>query len=231
MKKLNGKWAFVTGSSRGIGQQIAKGLANHGCNIILHGRKMENTKETIELLKQYDVEVDAVGGELTSQEDIRKIIDYINSKYQIDILYNNAGIQNKYEDIFNHGTDVWQQVFHINLFSLSEFCNAFAPKMKERGYGRIINLSSGIRDIPQMAPYSASKAAVDKYTQDLAFELKDTNVLVNYIDPGWLRTDLGGEWAPNDVTTVLPGILVPALLEDNGPSGQGFSAQDFKETE
>jgi 3-oxoacyl-[acyl-carrier protein] reductase len=107
-------------------------------------------------------------------------------------------------------------------------CNAFAPDMKARKYGRIVNLTSGIKDIPQLAPYSVSKAAVDKYSRDLAAELQGTNVLVNYLDPGWLKTDLGGPNAENEVETVLPGALVPALLEDHGPSGRLFAAQDYK---
>jgi 3-oxoacyl-[acyl-carrier protein] reductase len=79
-----------------------------------------------------------------------------------------------------------------------------------------------------LVPYSVSKAAVDKFTCDLAAELRGTNVLVNYLDPGWLKTDLGGPNADNAVETVLPGALVPALLEDNGPTGQFFAAQDYK---
>jgi NAD(P)-dependent dehydrogenase (short-subunit alcohol dehydrogenase family) len=100
--------------------------------------------------------------------------------------------------------------------------------MVERGYGRIVNISSGIKDIPQLVPYSASKAAVVKYTSDLAAELAGSNVLVNALNPGWLRTDLGGPYAPLDVTTVLPGALVPALLPDFGPSGKVFEAQDYE---
>ncbi len=228
MKKLQGKWAFVTGSSRGIGQQIAMGLASHGCNVIVHGRKEGNTNKTISLLKDYDIKIDAVYGELTNIEDIKRMIKEIKSKYHIDILYNNAGIQNKWKDIWDLTIDEWKDVFQINLFSMVQLNNAFIPDMKKKGYGRVINLSSGIKDIPQMAPYSASKAAVDKYTKDLAFELKDTNILVNALDPGWLRTDLGGEYAPNKVESVLPGALVPALLDDNGERGHIFSAQDYR---
>ncbi len=121
----------------------------------------------------------------------------------------------------------WLRVFQINLFAMVQFCTAFAPGMKERGFGRIINLTSGIKDIPELTPYSVSKAAVDKYSRDLAYELRGTNVLVNILDPGWLKTDLGGTNADHDVETVLPGALVPALLADNGPTGQFYAAQDY----
>jgi NAD(P)-dependent dehydrogenase (short-subunit alcohol dehydrogenase family) len=100
--------------------------------------------------------------------------------------------------------------------------------MKRRGYGRIVNVTSGIKDTPNLAPYGVSKAAVDKYTSDLAAELKDSNVLVNRLDPGWLKTDLGGPDAMYPVEDVLPGALVPALLDDNGPSGELFAAQDYR---
>ncbi|HTX91430.1 MAG TPA: SDR family NAD(P)-dependent oxidoreductase, partial [Anaerolineales bacterium] len=102
---------------------------------------------------------------------------------------------------------------------------------KERSYGRIVNLTSGIRDVPNLAPYSVSKAAVDKYSCDLAAELRGSNVLVNFLDPGWLRTDLGGPNGEHEVETVLPGALVPALLDDNGPSGRFYSAQDYRDLE
>jgi NAD(P)-dependent dehydrogenase (short-subunit alcohol dehydrogenase family) len=149
----------------------------------------------------------------------------------VDILYNNAAIQNRWKTVWDIGWDEWLQTFKVNLFAMVALCNAFAPEMKRRGFGRIINLSSGIKGIPQLAPYSVSKAAVDKYTCDLAAELRGTNVLVNCLDPGWLRTDLGGPHAENAVETVLPGALVPALLEDYGPSGQSFAAQDYRHME
>jgi NAD(P)-dependent dehydrogenase (short-subunit alcohol dehydrogenase family) len=108
-------------------------------------------------------------------------------------------------------------------------CNAFVPQMVQRNYGRVVNLTSGIKDIPQLAPYSVSKAAVDKYTRDLAAELRGTHVLANMLDPGWLSTDMGGPNAQHTVDTVLPGALVPALFDDDGPSGEFFAAQDYRE--
>lgn len=224
-----GKWALVTGSSRGIGQQIALGLASYGCNVIVHGRTESGTEKTLELLTKYKVETYRVAGDLETDEGVLAVIDgVIRGPGYVDILYNNAAISNTPTPIFGFTMDEWLKTFRVNLFAMIRLCNAFAPGMRERGYGRIVNLTSGIADQPDLAPYSVSKAAVDKYSRDLAFELKDANVLVNYIDPGWLKTDLGGSNAWHEVETVLPGALIPALLEDNGPTGRFYSAQDFK---
>lgn len=229
MKLLENKWALVTGSSRGIGQQVALGLARRMCNVILHGRVENNTAETLQKLKAYDIQTRVVTGDLGSAQSVDDIIRKVNAgPGTVDILYNNAAIQNQWKPVWEISHDEWLQCFQINFFSMIALCNAFAPEMKRRGYGRIINLSSGIKDIPQLAPYSASKAAVDKYSRDLAAELEGTNVLVNCLDPGWLKTDLGGPNADYAVESVLPGALVPALLEDHGPSGRIYAAQDYK---
>ena len=225
---LAGRWALVTGSSRGIGQQIALGLANHKCNVIIHGRMLEGTELTRALLEPMGVGTLAVAGDLATEAGVTAVVAGIaDSPGYVDILYNNAAIQNPWKEIWDISMQEWLVAFQINLFAMIQLCNAFAPQMKARGYGRIINLTSGIRDTPQLAPYSVSKAAVDKYTQDLAAELRGTNVLVNTLDPGWLKTDMGGENAPGTVESVLPGALVPALLPDYGPSGRFYAAQDF----
>jgi NAD(P)-dependent dehydrogenase (short-subunit alcohol dehydrogenase family) len=232
MKLLENKWALITGSSRGIGQQIAIGLAQRKCNVIVHGRTESNAAQTIQLIKPYGIQTRIVSGDLGRAEDLQAIIHAVKAEPgAVDILYNNAAIQAKWKPIWEFTEQEWLDIFRINLFAMIALCNAFAPEMKERGYGRIINLTSGIKDIPQLVPYSVSKAAVDKYSRDLAAELRGTNVLVNYLDPGWLRTDLGGPNADTAVETVLPGALVPALLENDGPTGRFYAAQDYKELE
>jgi 3-oxoacyl-[acyl-carrier protein] reductase len=232
MKSLENKWSLITGSTRGIGQQIVLGLAQHKCNVIVHGRTKEHTTETVEQLKAYGIRTYVVAGDLETEKAVSSIVNQVKAgPGVVDVLYNNAAIQNRWKPIWEISPKEWLQTFQINLFALVELCNAFAPEMKQRGFGRIINLSSGIKDIPQLAPYSVSKAAVDKYTRDLAAELRGTNVLVNGLDPGWLKTDLGGPQAPNNVDVVLPGALVPALLEDHGPSGQIYTAQDYRLSE
>ncbi|MBN1699752.1 MAG: SDR family oxidoreductase [Spirochaetales bacterium] len=229
MKKLTGKWALVTGSSRGIGRQIAVGLGRLGCNVYVHGRKIEHTEATVSQLETLGVETTAVAAELSSEDEIAALTDAIIKKTGgVDILYNNAAVMSAWGAVWEIPEEEWKRVFRINLYAVVRLCNVFAPIMKKRGYGRIVNLTSGIKDQPELAPYSVSKAAVDKYSKDIAFELKDDNVLVNLLDPGWLRTDLGGPDAWFDVETVLPGALVPALLEDNGPTGELFQAQRYK---
>ena len=228
-KKLNGKWALVTGSSRGIGQQLAMGLAAEGANVIVHGRKVENTTATMELLESYGVKTFAVGGDLGTKAGVDEMIAEVRAISEtIDILYNNAGIGSGAKPIFEFLQDDWNRVFQVNLFAMVEICNAFVPGMMARGWGRVVNVSSGIKDQPNLVPYSVSKAAVDKYSQDLAFAANPQGVLVNFMDPGWLKTDLGGPNAFNDVEDVLPGGMVPVLLEDDGASGQLFRAQDYR---
>jgi 3-oxoacyl-[acyl-carrier protein] reductase len=232
MKMLENKWALVTGSSRGVGRQIALGLAQRKCNVIVHGRTKQNVAETLRLLKACEMQTHVVVGELSSRKGIDAIVGGVKAgPGHVDILYNNAAIQNEWNSIWKITLEEWQAIFQVNVFAMVALCTAFAPAMKRRGYGRIINLTSGVRDIPQLAPYSASKAAVDKYSSDLAAELQGTNVLVNYLDPGWLRTDMGGPNADHSVETVLPGALVPALLDDHGPSGRFYAAQDYRELE
>lgn len=229
MNNIKDKWALVTGSSRGIGQQIAIGLAKLGCNVVVHGRSKDNAQETFEQVKALGVACHAVHGELDSADGVEGIIGSVKElNVDIDILYNNAAINNTPTPIFDFTYHEWLKTFQVNLFSVVLLCNAFVPAMKARGWGRVVNMTSGIADQPQLAPYSVSKAAIDKFTKDLAFECKDHNVLVNHVDPGWIRTDLGGPDAWEPVESVIPGVLVPALLSDNGPTGRFYAAQDFK---
>ncbi len=231
MKSLEGKWALITGSSRGIGQQVAIGLAERKCNIIVHGREKAHLNNTLNMLSKYKVKVHFVVGDLATEEGVNSVIKGVKTgSISLDILYNNAAIMNKWKPVWEITKQEWLETFQVNLFAMIALCNAFAPDMKKRGYGRIINVTSGIKDTPNLAPYSVSKAAVDKYTRDLAAELKETNVLVNCMDPGWLKTDLGGPKADHEVETVLPGALIPVLLDDNGPSGKLYSAQEFRDS-
>ncbi len=225
---IKGKNVLITGASRGIGQQIAIACAKEGCNLILHARKLENLKETITLVLKYETDIETVEAELSDMAQVEKMIEDVNEVADVDILYNNAAIMTPWvDDVWSCPTTDWELSFATNVYALVRLCNAFAPKMIENGYGRIINTTSGIAGTPQLAPYGASKSAVDKFTADIACKLEGTGVLANTLDPGWLRTDLGGPDADHDVTSVIPGALVPAKFENDGPSGTMVVAQEY----
>lgn len=228
MIQIKGKNALITGSSRGIGQQIAIGLAKLGCNVIIHGRSSDSCRNTLDLLKAYDVHVYCVSGELSSEKLVNKLINEVkNLNIPIDILYNNAAIGSQHrEDFWAHSWEDWIETYKINVVALYSLCAAFIPAMIKNGFGRVVNTSSGIMNQPELAPYGASKWAVNKLTDDLAFKLKDTGVRINTIDPGWIRTDMGGQNADHPVEAVIPGALHPILIDQDGPNGELFSAID-----
>jgi len=132
------------------------------------------------------------------------------------------------QDFWGHTWEDWSESFQVNVMAMYSLCAAFMPGMIERGFGRVVNVTSGIMDQPELAPYGASKWAVNKLTDDLAVKLAGTGVRINRLDPGWLRTDMGGENAQHPVEAVLPGALAPALVDDDGPNGEFFSAIDHQ---
>jgi len=225
------KWALVTGASRGIGQQIALGLAARGVNLVLHSSSAPNQAATRTLLEGHAVQVTSVEGQLDDPEAISQFVAEAETvSGGIDILFNNAAVMTPATALFDTTQADYEQSFQVNLYSVIQICAYFAPRMKSRGFGRIVNVTSGIKDTPQLDAYSVTKAALDKYTRDLAIELQGTGVLANLLDPGWCRTDLGGPHAENDVTSVLPGALLPAMLGNQGsgaPKGVLFEAQDY----
>jgi NAD(P)-dependent dehydrogenase (short-subunit alcohol dehydrogenase family) len=230
MIKINGKNALITGSSRGVGQQIALGLARLGCNVIVHGRTKESCSKTRALLKKYKVNVYCVYGELSEESDVNQLVKQVRDlKISVDILYNNAAIMTPFQNnIWNHSWEDWMLTCKVNIFAVYSLCAAFIPDMIANGFGRVVNLSSGIKHTPELAPYGASKWAIDKLTDDLSVKLENTAVRINTLDPGWLRTDMGGENAEHPVQAVLPGALAPVLIGNDGPNGTSFSAINHK---
>ncbi|MEI6107823.1 MAG: SDR family oxidoreductase [Opitutae bacterium] len=228
MNKLQGKWSLVTGASRGVGTHVSEGLAQLGSNIILHSRELSHTQALAAKLKGTGVKVVTVAGELSDQAQVDALLEAaLQQAGQIDIVYNNAAIMTPYRaNIWEIPAEDFRTSFEVNVISLARICHRLVPLMLARKWGRVINLTSGIQEQPELTAYSISKAAVDKLVRDFVPKLAGTGVQMNLLDPGWLRTDLGGPKAPNDPSSVLPGALVPAVL-DNGESGRFFRAQDY----
>ncbi|WP_437774376.1 SDR family NAD(P)-dependent oxidoreductase [Sorangium sp. So ce1097] len=226
--EIRGKWALVTGASRGIGKQIARGLAGLGCNVVLHSRDAAHTRELAGELAGTGIRVSAVAGELSDQGAVDRLLDdAIAASGGIDILYNNAAIMTPFRaSTTETPAEDYRLSFEVNVISPIRITYRLLPTMLKRGWGRIIQVTSGIQDQPELMAYAASKAALDKFVRDTVPSLRGTGVLMNLLDPGWLRTDLGGPKAPNDVESVLPGALVPALV-DGEVHGVFFRAQDY----
>lgn len=228
MINVKGKWALITGASRGVGYQTAKFMAEQGCNLILHSRDLAHTAKLEQEIKALGVDAYCVQAELGNHAEVIALLDEIEAKGTVvDIIFNNAAVQIAYRtDYWNTPVEDFEQSFRINFISIVTICNRFIPKMIERGFGRVINTTSGIRNEPEQAGYAASKAALDKFTKDLSARLDGTDVVLSLTDPGWCRTDLGGPNATSPVESVIPGIAVGAFVNDK-KSGRFLPAQSF----
>lgn len=228
MVDVKGRWALITGAARGIGYLSAKFMAERGCNLILHSRKIEHTEKVLAEVKALGVEAYAVEAELSDLEQVEKMLLEIDKLgVRVDLIMNNAGMQIAYRnEYFSTPVSDYTESFKINTIAPAMIMYHFMPKMINAGFGRILNTTSGIRLEPQQAGYSASKAALDKITIDLGSTVEGTDVMINLTDPGWCRTDLGGPWAPNAPESAVPGIVVGVFLDDK-KSGRYLGAQNF----
>lgn len=228
MVDVKNRWAFITGASRGIGKLSAEFLAKQGCNLILHSRELKHTESMKEELKEYGIQVYCVQAELSDLDEVNTMLEEIDRlNVRVDIVLNNAGLQIAYRtDYFTTPVSDYEISFKVNTIAPMMICYHFLPKMKENGFGRIVNTTSGIALEPEQAGYSASKAALNKVTIDIGSKLEGTDVMINLADPGWCRTDLGGPNAPNSPESAIPGILVGAFLDDQ-KSGRTYGAQTF----
>ncbi len=216
MISVKGKWALITGASRGIGYLAALFMAGQGCNLVLHSRSLKHTLKVMDEVKTLGVEAYCVQADLANHSDVVAMLDDIETRgTAIDIVFNNAAVQVGYRtDYWKTPVEDFDLSFRINFTAVTTICYRLIPKMIERGFGRVVNTTSGIRDQPEQAGYSASKAALDKFTRDLGTKLEGSDVLINLTDPGWCRTDLGGPQAPNSPESSLPGVVVGAFLDD-----------------
>jgi len=228
MTDIKGKWALVTGASRGLGRLAALCLAGQGCNVILHSRSLEHTAQLADEIKEMGVQVHAVAAELSSEAEVRKLLSDIDALgVTVDIVLNNAAVQIAYRtEYLTTPPEDYSVSFMINTIAPMMICYHFLPGMIERGFGRIVNTTSGIDKEPQQAGYSASKAALDKVTAALGTTVEGTAVIISLTDPGSCRTDLGRPNAPNSPESAMPGIVVGVFVDD-GKSGRIFRAQEY----
>ena len=226
MTDLSGKWVLLTGATRGLGYLSAIELAKRGCNLILHSRSLEKSEKVAEEVRSLGVKAYAVAAELSDPASVEQMLKDIDALgVLVDVVLNNAGLQVAYRtDYYETPVSDFTISFQVCTIAPAQIVYHFMPGMVKRGFGRIVNTTSGIA--LEQAGYSAAKAALDKITIDLGSKVDGSDVMINLVDPGWCRTDLGGPNAPNSPESALPGVLVGAFLDDK-KSGRILRAQDY----
>lgn len=190
--KLKDKVALVTGSSSGIGAAIAKALALEGATVIVHGRNHERTKQVAVEIDKQGGKAFAVVGDLSQEEGAKRVIEEaFKASDRIDILVNNAGGSDVAPITWENGSlDDWKEKFEQNLFSSVRLLQAVLPQMKNRGWGRIVQISSvaATQPLTFLVDYAAAKAALNNTTVSLAKEYSRFGVTVNTVSPGPIVT-------------------------------------------
>jgi len=221
--------ALVTGGNRGIGLEVCRQLAQHDLRVVLTARDASAAASAAEDLRSdgFDV-VDAVM-DVTNQESVHACAEDVATRVgEVDVLINNAAIlvaENL--ELLTTPPDVFRGTFETNVWGALMVCQAFVPSMVRRGYGRVVNVSSAAGQLSSMrtyAPaYSVSKAALNAVTVQLAAAAERAGVLVNCVNPGWVRTRMGRSGAPRSVEQGADTIVWAATLPAGGPTGRFFS--------
>ena len=233
--------AFITGGNRGLGFQTALDLKD-SAKVIIGARDSQQGKEAVAKLRTAGVDADVLKFDITNPADHQAAYDHFNTKYgRLDILVNNAGIaagkfpgNGPEHSASSVALDLLHRVFETNFFSQVAITQKLLPLIKKSPAGRIVNLSSILGSLTLHADpnspiyhaksfaYDASKSALNAFTVHLAYELRDTKIKVNSAHPGWVKTDMGGDQAPMELSEGGKTSAALATLPDNGPTGGYF---------
>lgn len=193
MFDIRDRLALVTGSTRGLGNALARGLAERGAHLILHGRQQSAVEEAAQTLaSETGAKVDAVAFDVTDAEAVKTAIEPLIARLGVpDILVNNAGLQKRAP--FNEFDPAdWDAVIATNLSSAFYVSKALSAAMTERGSGKIVNIGSVQSRLARetIVPYAASKGGVALLTQGMAADLARHGIQVNCLSPGYFQTDM-----------------------------------------
>ena len=237
------KVALVTGGNRGIGFETVRQLAEKGLTVLLAARMLEEAEQAAASLKEEGLTaVSPIKLDITNSADRVAVSQLIARQFgHLDILVNNAGIgapegTGTVGDALTIGTspDELRQVFETNVFAVLLLTHELLPLLQKSSGARIVNVSSHLGSLTLHAQkdqavaynkryaYNASKAALNLFTIQLAQELEGTNIKVNSIHPGWVKTRLGSDAAPLEPVQGAQTSVEAALLSEDGPSGTFF---------
>jgi gluconate 5-dehydrogenase len=218
---LTDRVAIVTGASRGLGEEMAEGLAEAGAALMICARREQWLTPTLERFTRLGFRVDGMVADVSNPADVQAVVDKATATYgRLDILVNNAGVSWGAEPE-NMPLDKWQKVIDVNLTGAFLFAQAAGREMLKREYGRIINVSS-IAALqaevhgPHYAAYAASKAGLMGLTRELAASWGRHNIRVNAIDPGFFHSRLADPVLP----LVEPAIKASSPIPRIGAEGE-----------
>jgi NAD(P)-dependent dehydrogenase (short-subunit alcohol dehydrogenase family) len=189
--KLRNRVALITGAGRGIGRAIAEGFAREGADLALAARRKIELEKTAENIQAIGRKTLIIPADVSNSASVENLVRMVLSEFgQIDVLVDNAGRQPPIGSLLECDPEDWVQTINVNLIGTMLCCKAVLPGMIERRQGKIINLSGGGATAPRpnFSAYAASKAAVVRFTETLAEELKPFNIQVNAIAPGAINT-------------------------------------------
>src|SRR3989338_3878798 len=206
--KFKNKIVFISGSTRGIGKEIAFSFAQEGATVIIIGRNSPQIQQTVDEIKKKGGQADGFACDVTNLENVQKIVNLILDKYKsIDILINNAGIT-KDNLLLRMSEDDWDEVIKVNLKGVFNCTKVISKVMLKNKQGKIINIASiiGILGNPGQANYAASKAGIIGFTKSVALEFASRGITVNAIAPGFIQTDMTAELKENQKEDLLKRI-------------------------
>lgn len=224
---MKSKIALVTGANRGMGLAASEKLASLGHHVILVGRNKGQLEEETSRLKSKNYSVENFAADVSIEADLFSLRDHVLSKHQrLDILINNAGIYIEEGNIFSSTDKTMKNTLETNTMGPYRLMREMIPLMLKNGYGRVVNVSSGLGSFngasTNCPAYCVSKAALNMLTNLFAQEVRGSNIKVNSVCPGWVKTDMGGASAPRSIEEGIAGIIWAATLDDNGPNGGFF---------
>jgi NAD(P)-dependent dehydrogenase (short-subunit alcohol dehydrogenase family) len=221
----NGRVALVSGGNRGIGLEVCRQLSGRGITVVMGSRDAEQGRAAAAELPE-GVVVHQL--DVAAPESVERLARSVEEEFgRLDILVNNAAISN---DEGQSGADAdldrVKEALEANLFGAWRLCEVAIPMMQRNGYGRIVNVSTGLASLEDMGGgspgYRVSKTALNVLTRILASELRGSGILVNAVNPGWVQTDMGGSSATRTVEEGAEALVWAATLPNNGPNGGFF---------